>query len=269
MVVVVEPASPTLRDADTESQCSTISGLSQEEVDEMDEQDCSSGIAGCSRSSMKPRSIFGSYWKTTSSPGDDSPLSSSRRRAKIVIPPSRALSPTSVLPTTPRNWQDHPFMPAYMHEGYGDDEDEDEFSANTYEKTLKDCEQLPTPPRLQSRSPYENPPLSSWTSWFSGYQSDSCLLRAVAATSSSWGRGDLGRQVQSDSALLARPKASLLRQGRFSSMSPNSLPSPPRTKRSDVHPDHHVRFQAKIEVCEYHPPTESWAAEGWSLWFGI
>jgi hypothetical protein len=227
---------------ENESLDSSVSGLSQDEQE--DEHD--DGSIRCSRSPVKPRSIFGTYWKAG---GEVSPSS---RRTKIVVPPARAVSPMSVMAQSPWDAQD-------VMEMYGLERDfqkcgPDDFSINTYERTLKDCEDLPAPAH-SCLSPYQNAPL--WASWFSrSYHHSEPSLR-MNLLRMDHGSMPPSRQVQSDSNLIiASPKASALRKGRFSTGSPSPKSS-------------HVRFQARIQVHSYHPPVESWAAEGWSQWFGI
>lgn len=229
--LILAPKESSQEDDENDSLDSSVSSLSQEDEDE-------SPLSVPS----KPRSIFGNYWKA----GGECP-------PKKIIPPTRSVSPMCVM-------ADPYYQPPYssptldmLLSGHGvEQQNEDDDSMNTYERTLKSCEVLPNW-RLPTTSPYENAPL--WMSWFT-------KRNASAPTLGLRGLGGpltRSRYVQSDSALHTTPLKSALRQGRFSGGV---------AKTSTTSLRNHVHFQPRIQVCSYQPPVESWAAEGWSQWFG-
>lgn len=221
---------------ENDSQLSSVSSLSDDGSDE-------SPRVSLPRTT-KPRSIFGSYWKVEG----DTPC-------KQLCPP-RSCSPMSVM-VDPYSCQ-HPYSPTMelllLEQALREDSDTD--SMNTYERTLRGCEVAPDWRSKQPCiSPHMNAPL--WVSWFTrnNASAPSLLLRTSGLLQT---RATLSknRQVQSDSALHTTPLRSVLRQGRFSQNKPATNAR-------------HVHFQPRIQVCSYQPPVESWAAEGWSQWFGL
>ena len=280
-VIVKPPPLPeevvtmAIQDDETESTDSSVSSLSQEGDDQGNPS-----TTPCPQSPLKSRSIFGSYWQQAE--GGDSPSS----RTKIVVPPTRALSPKSVMASNNPSMAHHQFKELQLLFGLlempmdENDANDDDLTINTYERVLKDCEQsLPPPPTLPQHasrlSPYysHNPPL--WTSWFLGnYHRHS--EPSLRTQQHSQGRTiSRSRQTQSDSALLPTPMGSALRTGRFSHSRSTTTPPTasinptPCPKEAIIRERRHVRFQARIQVHSYQVPVESWAAEGWSQWFGI
>jgi hypothetical protein len=261
------------QDGENESIDSSVSGSSQETTDSKEEDSHGSTTSSCPQSPRRPRSIFGSYWQAE---GGDSPAT----RTKMVVPPSRALSPKSVMapPNSSAMYDFKDLLRYGLDIPTEEDGHDDDMSVNTYERMLKDCEQPAAPPLLSSArllSPYHNEPL--WTSWFGGtyHRHSEPSLRHYPQGR----RISRSRQTQSDSALLPSPMGSALRRGRFSSSShmgetPASTTSTtttpcPQKDAAAPQPRRQVRFQARIQVHSYQPPVESWAAEGWSQWFGI
>lgn len=176
----------------------------------------------------KPRSIFPSYWKTTPS----SPL-------------QRSASPKCV--------RSLPAIDPLEHFGLkqlpSQEEEEEEDSINTYERTLRQCEtQMKHVVIRKPSRPYESRPL--WMGWFT--QSAPSLSRA------SFNGGFLfsSRPTHSESALHVRTCKSALRQGKFSG------------KKNYKQHQHRVGFDPTIRVHPFERPVESWAPDGWSNWFG-
>ncbi len=182
-----------------------------------------------------------------------------------MVPPTRALSPRSVMTANPS--LAHPYHYKELQELFGmelpmddrDANDDDDGTINTYERVLKECEQL-QPPAV--------PSASRTTLWFLGnyHRHSEPSLRPLYPGRQTIPRS---RQTQSDSALLPAPSGSALRKGRFSESPPLTATPSPKGVVAPLHHERHVRFQARIQVHSYQPPVESWAAEGWSQWFGI
>jgi len=224
----------TCDEDENDSQVSSISSISEDESAESPRL----SSPGCT----KPRSIFDSYWKAE---GETS--------GKQLCPP-RSRSPMSVIvdPFSHQHAYSATMELLQLEQAFREECEAD--SINTYERTLKNCEVTPDWRKKHPFvSPYMNPPL--WMSWFTKNNASAPSLRAS-------GLYRMGaplsqrRQVQSDSALHTTSLRSALRQGRFSL-------NKPATNARQVH------FQPRIQVCSYQPPVESWAAEGWSQWFGI
>jgi hypothetical protein len=73
---------------------------------------------------------------------------------------------------------------------------------------------------------------------------------------------DYFRKTQSSSALsTATPNRSCLRKGRFSGVLTSDTTE--STENSSV------SFCSDVDVVVFHPPTELWAAKGWSEWFAF
>ena len=134
-------------------------------------------------------------------------------------------------------------MDPYSHFGLVEEEKEEDASINTYERILKRCEVIVESPR----NAFEGRPL--WTQLF---------INSAPTLHSSprWGSPYAKRSPKSDSMLHVRPLKSVLRKGRFSG-------------KACVKQERHVNFQPVITVHPFEPPVESWAAKGWSSWFGL
>mmetsp|Transcript_101485 Transcript_101485/g.293629 ORF Transcript_101485/g.293629 Transcript_101485/m.293629 type:complete len:277 (+) Transcript_101485:260-1090(+) len=236
---------------ENDSVASTVSSLSQEEELEDATMQSSFSIPS-SPCSTKPRSIFTNYWKTE---GECPP--------KQLLPP-RSMSPKCVT----MDPYSHQFYSPTMEELLVQQALEEDDDLNTYERTLKDCEEE----RMMNwrklnplASPYENPPL--WLSWFSTKtRNHSTRSLPVNDLTRMGGALTRSRQIQSDSALHTKPPASVLRQGRFSQN--NQQRATCCTSNAAATTSRHVHFQAQIKIHSYQPPMESWASEGWSEWFG-
>jgi hypothetical protein len=122
------------------------------------------------------------------------------------------------------------------------EQDDEDQSMNTYERTLKSCEVIV----VKKRSPYESLPL--WMGWFTASAPSLMGNRGLSIS-------DCARASKSDSALHKPPLKSLLRAGRFSGHHPPTAAS------------HHVHFRPVVQMYLFEPPQESWAPEGWSSWF--
>lgn len=247
---------PRDEDDENDSLGSSVSSLSLDQdllFDSTRQESTSSGSSWAAA----PRSIFASYWETKGEGGPTSPVC---QKKHMVFPPTRAVSPVSVMARNTTLG-----MEGILDLQRALQEDEEDDLLNTYERTLKDCEA----PRRKSLYPYQNAPL--WMSWFS-HRSEPSLRPSLWSLGVAPGGGGAGlhrsRQGQSDSALLCAtpPLVSALRRGRFSSTKGVQV----HNIRASTPPSgQHVRFQPRIEVRAYQPPMESWSAEGWSQLFGI
>lgn len=115
------------------------------------------------------------------------------------------------------------------------DNDDDNESCGTYERTLK-VNEAPPPATPRRRKIFS-----------SSFVSEPSLNRVGL-------RREQLRKTKSSSAL-GKP---CLRQSRF------SLTSPPRQTSE---PEAHVSFSSKVDVMVYQRPREVWAAKGWSDFF--
>ena len=210
---------------------------------------------GHSSDEKQARSLFPKYWANTCE--EESP------QRQLFSSPSTSRHLVS---------QPSPFPNPFDVFGLNEDErdgydDEDEYSINTYERMISHYDVTPRRRRTKSRKrsnetrrPYESKPL--WSALFtSSAPSLSRQSSSMAAPSSSSLVG-----FRSAPVLHTKPLPSVLRKGRFS-RSPNNTNNQMLARSSSQ--NQHVRFQPLIQVQSYQPPVESWAADGWSSWFGI
>jgi hypothetical protein len=201
-----------------------------------------------------PRSIFSSYWK------DDS---KEQRHTSIPAQPAapavgfKRAAPLAQVPQQ-RDLDPYQYFGIERPEEKRVDEkaqtETEASSLNTYEKMLQRYEQTSQSRTSRSPSSFENRPF--WMSFFgrNGHFSEPQLSSKFPYQ----------RNMQSDTALVKKPKKSCLRSGRFSCTHSSSC------KQFQSEPEHcsKVSFQPKIEVLVFELPVEHFASSGWSKMFG-
>jgi hypothetical protein len=146
--------------------------------------------------------------------------------------------------------------------------EEEESESNTYEKSLREVEYAPKKSSRGNSGYHSSRPLSSafWGGgggWFTA--SAPSLLRPTFFNS-------FYATCQSESALAnPKPLASCLRQRRHAGRGgciphlPSATSTSPAPSTPSSSPP--VRFQPRVEIRRYTPPTETWSPDGWSSWF--
>jgi hypothetical protein len=214
----------------------------QEHPDAVESDNDMSSVSSCCEEShqeaeesspKKPRSIFQDYW------------------VKDGSSPSIA---TSQRPSPPHSVIRDPYAKSFRLL-LEEEEQSERSSINTYEKSLQNVE------HASKKSRRTNGVL--WESWFTA--SAPSLLRPTFLNS----LYSTARACKSESSLVnPKPLASCLRQSRYAGRrgciphSPSATSTDPSTPSSSP-----VRFQPRVEIRRYTPPTETWSPDGWSSWF--
>jgi hypothetical protein len=258
------------------------------------------------KTTTAPRSIFSKYWKEN--PNASSSSCPDKRHIARPSSPSCVMSGgatgnngTSVKKLKSNTYQYlYAGTDPYTHFGITREEEQQQHqeekvpdadcSVNTYERMLGEYEASCNRPASMQPSLNDHRNNSNafnvWMSFFAGggggSESGNDRLRHSAPSLRDLDRqaraminGDINNKnnnrrggVKSESALLKTPQKSCLRTGRFSGVQTAAVQEGESSSSSIRTDQTVVQFESKVEIHVFQPPVESWAANGWSSWFG-